>query len=403
MLFHPDRHEPLATTPWDDAQVRQHVQDLVDDLEAQVLPGGPWPRHPMDDADSDTAAERKSLYLGSAGLWWTLWLLQRHGAARLRSDPVEGLRRADADYRRDPDDGRAVPSYQLGESGIALLRWMAAPDPSVGDRLFEVVAGNIGNPTREQLWGAPGTMLAAWHLWSATGEDRWRELFLRNVDEVWRTWDFDAAAGCHLWLQDLHGKQVQYIGAGHGFAGNALPLLKGAPLLDDERRQALYERCVHTLRALATVDGDATNWRPGTYTPRPDGPKMLMQWCHGAPGIVTALADFPVGPYAEMDAMLVAAGQAIWRAGPLAKGQGLCHGTAGNGEAFLVLYRRTGDAMWLDRARAFALHALGQTRRQRQQHGQGRYTLWTGDAGVALFLWQCLDGRAGMPSLDFVQ
>jgi hypothetical protein len=44
----------------------------------------------------------------------------------------------------------------------------------------------------------------------------------------------------------------------------------------------------------------------------------------------------------------------------------------------------------------------------RQVHGQGRYSLWTGDVGVAVYLWQCLRAgsghgvsRSGMPSLDF--
>ncbi|MEO8739330.1 MAG: lanthionine synthetase LanC family protein [Casimicrobiaceae bacterium] len=37
---------------------------------------------------------------------------------------------------------------------------------------------------------------------------------------------------------------------------------------------------------------------------------------------------------------------------PLNKGAGLCHGTAGNGYALLKFYRRTGDAIWLERARS---------------------------------------------------
>jgi hypothetical protein len=32
-------------------------------------------------------------------------------------------------------------------------------------------------------------------------------------------------------------------------------------------------------------------------------------------------------------------GELTWRAGPLRKGAGLCHGTAGNGFAFLRLHR----------------------------------------------------------------
>ena len=101
--------------------------------------------------------------------------------------------------------------------------------------------------------------------------------------------------------------------------------------------------------------------------------------------------------------MLLGAGRAIWQAGPLTKGYGLCHGTAGNGYAFLELYRRTGDAAWLERARAFAMHAIEQQDLMRQQFGVGRYSLWTGDAGFALYLWQCLQARAGLPGLDLVR
>ena len=101
-----------------------------------------------------------------------------------------------------------------------------------------------------------------------------------------------------------------------------------------------------------------------------------------------------------MDEMLLQAGNLTWKAGPLAKGHGLCHGTAGNGYAFLKLHRRTGDAVWLARARAFAMHAIGQGERMRQEFGRGRYSLWTGDPGVAVYLWHCMNGGSDMPSLD---
>jgi lantibiotic modifying enzyme len=116
-----------------------------------------------------------------------------------------------------------------------------------------------------------------------------------------------------------------------------------------------------------------------------------MQWCHGAPGIVATLAPF------LDEELAIAGGELTWRAGPLAKGAGLCHGTAGNGYAFLALLERTGDERWLARARAFAAHAAGQVERARVEHGRGRYTLWTGDLGVALFLADCLEGRGGLP------
>jgi hypothetical protein len=99
----------------------------------------------------------------------------------------------------------------------------------------------------------------------------------------------------------------------------------------------------------------------------------------------------------EHGRLLVAGGELTWRAGPLANGASLCHGTAGNGYAFLALLERTGDELWLERARAFAMHAVAQVAHARTTYGRGRYTLWTGDPGTALYLADCLEGGGKLP------
>lgn len=403
MLFDPDRHEALCDTAWDEARAREAIRTIVRDAEQNLLPEGRWAVHPRDDEGDTPRTGFKSLYLGGAGVWWALWFLQRQGVVELGRDPVQAIDAVLAAYRADPDTGSVVPSYYLGEVGILLVQWQLTGSAQAADALFDAVRANIPNPTNEALWAAPGTMVAAWQLWEATGEPRWRGLFLDNVEQLWRTWLYDDAAQCHLWTQDMYGRVVQYSGAGHGFAGNVYPLLRGAAVLDAARLVPLRERSVVTLKAFAQVEDGVVNFKVSTTIPRPGRPAMLMQWCHGAPGIVTALSYFPAGLSAELDAMLAGAGEAIWQAGPLAKGAGLCHGTAGNGEAFLTLYQRTGDALWLARARAFAMHAVAQSDRARAQHGQGRHTLWTGDPGVAVYLWQCIEGRAGMPGLDLLR
>jgi lantibiotic modifying enzyme len=238
-------------------------------------------------------------------------------------------------------------------------------------------------------------MLAALHMFRASGEMRWRDLYRHSVDALWRTWTWDAPAGCHLWTQDLYGRTDQLLGAAHGFAGNAFALLSGDDLLDDARRESLHERCAQALQATAIVADGGANWPPSA---RGKDAKLLVQWCHGAPGIVTGLARLRRGT--EVDRLLDLAGETIWRAGPLAKGSGLCHGTAGNGYAFLKLYRRTGDDRWLDRARAFAMHAIAQSEAARERFGQGRYTLFTGDPGVAWYLWSCVTATDAWPLLD---
>ena len=123
------------------------------------------------------------------------------------------------------------------------------------------------------------------------------------------------------------------------------------------------------------------------------------QYCHGAPGMVATFADAPFSS-PELEELLVKGGTFTWAAGPLVKGSNLCHGTGGNGYAFLKLYRRTDDPMWLERARAFAMTAIAQCREVREQTGRGRYTLWTGDVGLAIYLWDCLTADPRFPSID---
>lgn len=401
MLFEPDRHVPLAGVAWDADRARDAIHAIVADLEASRRANGSWPAHPLDDEGEEPATGFQSLYLGAAGTLWALWYLRQQGAATLSFAP-EALIGACADaYRAHPDTEEVVPSYSLGEAGILLVQWRLTGSADAADRLWSVVESNIPNPTNEALWAAPGTMVAAWHMLQWTGEPRWRDLFLANVEQLWRTWQPDERTGCHLWTQDLYGRRRQLLGAGHGFAGNAYPLLRGAALLPAVQRDELCERTLQTLRATARREGGGANWYPEAG-PTPREGKILVQWCHGAPGIVTGVADYPVGRCAEMDALLVQAGHTVWTAGPLAKGPGLCHGTAGNGYAFLALYRRTGDAVWLERARAFAMHAIVQREAMHAQHGRGRFTLWTGDPGVAVYLWHCVVGAGSMPCLDVV-
>lgn len=401
MLFEPARHEPLQDVAWDASRAQEVVRSIVLDLEGSLRPGNFWPVHPLEEME-ELRTGYKTLYFGAAGALWAMWYLAREGAASLRLEPRELIAHVDLAYRAEPDTGEVVPSYYLGEVGILLIVWQLTRSTDAADRLWTAIERNIPNPTNEALWAAPGTMVGAWHMHAWTHEKRWHDVFLANVEQLWRTWLPSQNAHCHLWTQDLYGSVVQLLGAGHGFAGNAYPLLRGAALLSAERREQLYGRCVETLRATAVFEDDGVNWPPGVGAPRPGRSQTLVQWCHGAPGMVTGLADFPPQISPEMDAMLIKAGTTVWKAGPLAKGYGLCHGTAGNGYALLKLHRRTGDPVWLERARSFAMHAIMQRERMRQQYGRGRYTLWTGDPGLAVYLWHCVTGADGMPGLDIL-
>jgi hypothetical protein len=245
------------------------------------------------------------------------------------------------------------------------------------------------------MWGMPGSMLACIHMQEMTGEWRWRGLF--DVQAARLLSELEETEFGPLWTQDLYGNHRRYLGPVHGYAGNMMPLLRGWNWLGEAQRTRIAAAVPQTLARNAWQTEAGVNWRPVAVSS--DKPPHLCQHCHGAPGMVTTFADVPFES-AELDGLLLKAGEFAWATGPLSKGSNLCHGTGGNGYAFLKLYRRTRNAIWLDRARDFAMTAIAQCRAARLQLGRGRYSLWTGDVGLAIYLWDCLTAEPRFPTID---
>jgi Lanthionine synthetase C-like protein len=401
MLHDPARHAALRDIPWDEARVRAAIVRIIADAEAQFSPDTFWPTHPLDLEPGDDAERSFTpLYHGAAGVIWALHYLQDAGAVRLTRgylgdlEPLRLRNRA----RQQAAGSEDFASWLMGDTPILMLAQALAPTPEHADELAALIAGNIDHPARELMWGAPGTLLAALFLHERDeGDVRWGGLFRATAARLWSQLEWSAKHECHFWTQDLYGQRSNYIDAVHGFVATALPLIRGRHLLADAD-WAAWQQCIgNTVQRTATHEDGMVNWRPwlelwpGTKTP------MLMQYCHGAPGFVVCLAGMPGN---GLDPLLLAAGEAVWAAGPLVKGSNLCHGTGGNGYAFLKLYERSGDARWLERARAFAMHGIEQTNADAARHGQLRYSLWTGDPGFAIYLWDCLRGAADFPTLD---
>lgn len=399
MLYDPAAHEPLGAARWDAERARAAVREVAAEAEGAYDPEAGWPLHPLDsDSDDDHAWVSHGIYLGAAGMLWGLGRLARAGAVEVSLDLRGAARTLHAGYlRRCHVPEEPVPSLWMGEAGVHLAAETIEPDRVRHDLILEAVRANARNETLEFLWGAPGTMLAALEMHRRTGEARWAEAWRESADALWQEWRPDAHLGCHLWTQNLCGQTRCLLGAGHGFAGNVFALLDGVDLLPASRREELVERA--TAAALATVvaaDGLA-NWPAVAGSDLVGQPGTRTQWCHGAAGMVSSLAALPPDP--ELDAVLTAGARLTWHAGPLAKGPGLCHGTAGNGFALLALFARTQDEAWLHRARAFAMHALAQVEQERARHGRGRFSLWTGDLGAAIYAWQCIEGDPSLPAL----
>lgn len=402
VLFDPVRHEPLTSTPWRDEAARAAVERIARASFDAFEPGGGWPLHPLDEIKLQ-APHCHTLYDGSAGVIWALQHLKRYGAISRQRDFGAFIADVFETNHAELETGPhryGTQSYLLGDAGLLLLQWTLNPEALLADRLYEVVRSNLHNPVREALWGSPGTVLAAVHITEATGQPRWTDLVREAVRILWDEMEPSAdAGGAWVWVQDIWGSTSTMLGAGHGFVGNVYPALRAAALLDPALVAGFTERALQTLQATALHDGGAINWHPYVLAPGAPVTKLpLVHDCHGAPGVVCRLAGAPRS--ADWDALLEGAGELVWRAGPVAKGASLCHGSAGSGMAMLKLWRRTGDELWLRRARAFGMHGIEQIERHRAQYGMARHSLWTGDLGVACFLWNCVAGTDAYPTLD---
>jgi hypothetical protein len=383
-LFDPAIHEPPTDERWDPLRVQAAIRAIVDDAEDAFDDG--WPTHAADSEGPDDDARRfRTFYLGGAGVIHALDTLQRRGLIELRRDYVRYLEQP---YAPDFPDDDSERSLWMGETGIRLVLQRLAPSAANADRLEVLIHANAHDERCELMWGSPGTMLAANALHELTGDARWLALWQESADWLRARWD----PATDLWTQRGIGpKPDQIIGPAHGFAGCVLAL---APHADEE----LHRRAAAAVRRYAVEQDGLVNWTPATSHDglRNSRGQIRVQWCHGSPGIVGSLARMAPGDDAH-ERLLLGGGELTWHAGPMAKSAGLCHGTAGNGYAFLALFERTGDELWLERARTFAMHAAAQVEHARHEYGRGRYTLWTGDPGTALYLADCLDGAGTVP------
>jgi lantibiotic modifying enzyme len=387
MLFRPELHERLTDKAWDEDSARNAIRGIVEDADTNFDPDELWPAEEWDGWDAPHPM--KDLYVGASGVIWGLDALRRRGLGETGIDLKAAARKTldlwqeAPDYSQWEDVPSAAPSaLLLGQTGPLIVLWRLEPGPELADRLFARVRENVDNEAVEIMWGAPGTMLVAQAMHGWTGEERWAEAWRESAESVWSAREPDG-----LWTNRIYGMTIRGgLGPPHGLVGNVLAL---RPVLDAGRREQLERETAAVLARTARTENGVANW---PRLAEGDGEDLRVQWCHGAAGIVTSAADY------IDEELLLAGGELIWQAGPpgMEKGSGLCHGTAGNGYALLRVFERTGDELWLDRARRFAVHAVEQVERR----GTGRYSLFTGDVGVALYVADCLEGRSAYPVID---
>ena len=308
-----------------------------------------------------------------------------HDYAWLATEVVES-------YRRRPEFGGPGPSMWMGESGIAPVAWLLSPTEELADRLAGLVIVDPDHDTLELMWGSPRLLLVADAMLDRTGEERWATAWQTIAEHLLDRWGDRSP---RLWTQHLYGSVTAYLGPAHGFAGIVAALARRPELLSPER---LAPDATATLGATAVREGDLANWPPGLGHPLEDPRGIRTQWCHGAPGMVASLAALPHDD--DLDALLARRRRADLRGRPAAQGrQPLPRHRGQRLRAAEALHAHGRRAVARARRR-FAVHAADQVAAAREHHGRGRYSLWTGDVGTAMYLAACLEGTSDVPTID---
>ena len=413
-LYMPEQHEPLRQIPWSENVVKNEIERIyntcLDSFEYENL----WPLHPDTRESYKVCSSITGVWNGMAGTFWALKTLKDKNPhfkdysfttkylPLLEQQQAHCLKDMLPEFGIDPES----VGYLLGYSGTLLVWWRLLQDKKLLLKLERYIRVNLDDNNNEFMWSTSGTALVAWFLYQHTNDEKWVNLFQLSAKRILKTWHYNND-GNYLWHQDMYKVKNKFLGLVHGFAGNVAVLLQGFDLLDKQQQDILIKQGIETFVNTAKVNDSYANWtaaytEPGQVHVWQDfNSKFFLQLCHGAPSMLISLAK--LWPYMgeKVRDVFIKGANLIWDAGPLVKPWGLCHGTAGNGYAFLKLYKLTGDKIWYERALQFAMHAIHQYETMRDHYACIRTDAWCGDLGLALYLQDCIDQSDKFPMMDY--
>lgn len=201
----------------------------------------------------------------------------------------------------------------------------------------------------ELLYGRAGYLFALLFAQKHMGEACIEKSVIKNVAEtiLISGQELSKAEGhpCPL-MYKWHDKH--YLGAAHGLSGILYMLMQTQDYISPHYFEKLVRPTVDYMITLSFASGNFPSSLGNTSD-------KLVHWCHGAPGFIhTLLLAHKVFGGEKYLMAAVDCAEVIWKRGILKKGYGICHGTAGNGYAFLAIYQVTKDRKYLYRAQKFA-------------------------------------------------
>uniref|UniRef100_A0A1I8JUV1 LanC-like protein 3 homolog n=1 Tax=Anopheles funestus TaxID=62324 RepID=A0A1I8JUV1_ANOFN len=201
-------------------------------------------------------------------------------------------------------------------------------------------------------------------------------------------------------MYEYHDKT--YLGAAHGICAILHALLE-SPWFDRDSNGQFFVSTSELKDIKNTIDYILTlQSSDGHFPTRHDSNRMLVHWCHGCAGAIylfaKAFLTFKEEKYLQCCRRC---SDAIWHQGLLRKGPGICHGVAGNGYAFLLMYRLTGEKCYLYRAAKFADFLNSPLFTEHLLAPDRPYSLYEGLAGTVCFLVDLLHPmKSSFPFMD---
>lgn len=391
MVWNPNRHEDLVHSKWDKCIALDFLSSVALDAVDIYKNRGGWPVDARDLMEGMPDDQANSLYYGAAGNVWALQRLEKALQVKLPMDPRAAAYRTYERSQEHPDS--KDPGFIISKGGSELLAYAFGFDEAAEALTRSIDACGVLDQPKELFWGPPASLLMAYHAYQLKKDPHWLNLFLCHGQKFLAEFGLEKHE-VWQWPQLLYdAERPCIIGAAHGLVGAMLPFMLAYEYLPQKMQERMFTKLVLAIQDTAVETDVFANWPKSL--PLAETDDLLLQWCHGAPGIVSSLSHLPQPYLDSIIHLLKKAGEAIWSAGPLIKPAGLCHGTAGNAYALLRLHSITGDEIWLERARLFGMHAIAQSQAERQRKGQWHYSLLTGDMGLAVFLADCLLGSRG--------
>ncbi|RUS78284.1 hypothetical protein EGW08_013948 [Elysia chlorotica] len=372
------------------------------------------------EALSSNVSQEGGLYVGSAGIAYMLYYVSTYEP--FYQHKANYIHIAQSIFKRDltfTERQSSKPadrvSFLLGPSGLytlgALLGKLSQKEDMVQDNInkFKAVASEcikpnfLGCGSDELFVGRAGFLSGALTLEKRIGI---KVLDDDTINSICRAMVMSGAE----YSKRKKSKSplmyayydTEYLGAAHGLS-SILQMIISCPsfLTADPQSAQVVRNSVDWLLSTQTPDGNFVPATDELVSSRSES-EELVHWCHGAPGVVYLLAKaYLVWQDERYLQACIACAELTWNKGLLKKGPGICHGVAGSGYVFLLLYRLTDNKKYLHRAVQFGRFIFSEEFQAEAKTPDNPFSLYEGLAGTVCFMLDLLQpDRAEFPFFD---